>query len=286
MIAVRAPIAAPIPVFPGTSEGTGSGRSDAAVRQGPGRGGAEKETHHKTEATLIPDYVIYRTIVREDADRGRSAELTRLGVATVAEAHARRGLFDAGIRSLVTGMAAAGPAVTVEMPAGDNLMLHAAIELLRPGDMLVVTTWPRSSTHGVFGDLLAEACRWRRISGVVLDAGVRDVAAIRALGLPVWARTVHAGGALKHEGGRVNVPVTAGGAAVGPGDFVLADDDGVVCVPRRDVDAVIRRGAARAAREEETRTRLRAGALSLDLSNLRPVLEQEGVRYVDAPYGE
>jgi 4-hydroxy-4-methyl-2-oxoglutarate aldolase len=236
------------------------------------------------EVNFMADYVVHRTIVREDLDAGRSAELRRLGVATVSEAQARRGLLDPAIRPLKTGLAVAGPAVTVEMPAGDNLMLHAAIELLEAGDMLVVTTWP-PSLHGVFGDLLAEACHWRGVAGVVLDAGVRDVAAIRSLGLPVWARAIYAGGAQKHEGGRVNVPVTAGGAAVAPGDFVLADDDGVVCVPRRDVDTVIRRGEERAAREQQTRTRLRAGALSLDLSNLRPVLEQAGVRYVEAPYG-
>ncbi|MGC8488039.1 MAG: 4-carboxy-4-hydroxy-2-oxoadipate aldolase/oxaloacetate decarboxylase [Clostridia bacterium] len=228
-------------------------------------------------------YTIYTAIPRRDDDAGRADRMRRMGVATMAEAQDKRGLLDPVVRPIQHGGSVAGPAVTVLMPAGDNLMLHAAIEHLHPGDVLVVTTLA-PSVHGVFGELLAEACHYRSVAGVVLDTGVRDTAPIRALGLRVWARAVYAGGALKGEAGYVNVPVTAAGVRVSPGDFVVADDDGVVVVPRTDADAVLSRAEERAAREEETRRRIRGGEISLDLSNLRPVLQSLGVRYENGPY--
>lgn len=231
----------------------------------------------------VGDYVIHTSIPRSEADGVRASQMARLGVATLAEAQDKRGLLDPAIRPIQQGASVAGPAVTVLMPAGDNLMLHAAIEHLKPGDVLVVTTLA-PSLHGVFGELLAEACHYRHIAGVVLDAGIRDTAQIRTLGLPVWARAVYAGGALKGEPGYVNVPVVAAGVSVFPGDYIAADDDGVVVVGRKQVDRVLAAAEDRADREEETRRRLRNGEVSLDLSNLRPVMRSLGIRTVNAPF--
>jgi 4-hydroxy-4-methyl-2-oxoglutarate aldolase len=175
---------------------------------------------------------------------------------------------------------AAGSAVTVSCQPGDNLMLHAAIELCQPGDILIVTT-TSESTDGMFGDLLAVSARAHGVVGLIIDAGVRDVADLALMGFPVWSRAISAQGTVKATPGSVNVPVVCAGASVRPGDVIVADADGVVVVPRAQAVDVARLGAERVAKEQKTRERLRAGELGLDFYGLRARLAELGVRYLD-----
>jgi 4-hydroxy-4-methyl-2-oxoglutarate aldolase len=206
------------------------------------------------------------------------AELAGFGVATVHEAYGRRGLLATEIRPVLAGRRICGPAVTSLNTAGDNLMVHAAVELCRPGDVLVVAT-TSPSAHGMVGDLLCTQARARGIVGMVIDAGVRDVAGLREMGFPVWSRHIHAQGATKEHGGSVNLPVVCAGRTVAPGDAVVADDDGVVVVAAADVAAVVAAAAARESRETLLRERYAAGESSLDVNSLRPVLDRLGMRY-------
>jgi 4-hydroxy-4-methyl-2-oxoglutarate aldolase len=215
------------------------------------------------------------------ADQGVVAELGELGVATVHEAGGKAGLLGTGLRPVWAGARAAGTAVTVLCGPGDNLMLHAAIEQARAGDLIVLTTTSPSS-DGFVGELIVTSLIARGVTGLVTTTGVRDIAAIRAAGFGVWSQHVSAQGTLKATAGCVNVPVVIGGVVVHPGDAVVADDDGVVCVPRDLVAQVAADGRARLHREDEARTAFAAGELGLDRYGLRPVLEQLGVRYVAA----
>ena len=221
---------------------------------------------------------IVRTIPR--ADPADIARLGAAGVATVHEAQNKTGLMLPYMRPIFTQARAAGSAVTVLCGAGDNLMLHAALAVVRTGDVLVVAT-DGDSTHGMFGELLAQSCRARGVAGLVIDAGVRDTTDITALGFPVWSKAISAQGTGKLVAGSVNLPVTCAGAMVHPGDVVIGDADGVVVVPRETVPAVVTAAAARLAREEQTRARLEAGELGLDIYGLRAVLEQRGVVWKD-----
>ncbi|MCK4176239.1 4-carboxy-4-hydroxy-2-oxoadipate aldolase/oxaloacetate decarboxylase [Aciditerrimonas ferrireducens] len=209
------------------------------------------------------------------ADPTVAKRLGELGVATVHEAAGRTGLMH-GIGAVTPGLAMGGTAVTCLNYAGDNLMVHAALALCEPGDVLVVGVLSPSS-HGMFGELLATSARARGVRGVVLDAGVRDVAALRAMGFPAWAKTIGAAGTEKALPGWVNVPVSCGGTVVFPGDVVVGDDDGVVVVGREDAAEVLERAEARVAREEGTRARLQAGELGLDIYGLRERLPQGNV---------
>ncbi len=203
-----------------------------------------------------------------------------LGVATVHEAQGRTGLMRPYLRPIYPMARAAGPAVTVLCHPGDNLMIHAAVEVSNPGDILVVA--PTSeSTDGMFGELLGVSCQSHGIVGLIIDAGVRDTADLSAIQFPVWSKTICAQGTVKANAGSVNVPVVCAGAMVTPGDVIVADADGVVVVKREDATQVSEAGQVRRAKEEVTRERLRRGELGLDFYGLRAKLAELGVEYVD-----
>ena len=209
------------------------------------------------------------------------AELGELGVATVHEAAGKSGLLGSGLRPVWAGARASGSAVTVLCGPGDNLMLHAAVEQARAGDLVVLTTTSPSS-DGFVGELIVTALAARGVTGLVTTTGVRDVAAITQLGFPAWSRHISAQGTLKATAGCVNVPVVIGGMVVHPGDAVVADDDGVVCIPRALAAQVATDGRARVQREDEARQAFARGELGLDRYGLRPVLDRLGVQYVRA----
>jgi 4-hydroxy-4-methyl-2-oxoglutarate aldolase len=214
------------------------------------------------------------------AEPGIIAALREAGVAAGHEAAGRIGLLGPAIQARQAGTVIAGSAITVSCHPGDNLMIHAAVEVCRPGDVLVVTT-TSPSTDGMFGDLLATSLLARGVVGLVMDAGVRDIASLRAMGFPVWSRAVHAQGTVKSSAGSVNVPVVAAGQIVRPGDIVVADDDGVLALPANRGPAVAAAAAKRLAGEAVKREQLAGGTLGVDLYNLRPLLADLGVRYVD-----
>jgi 4-hydroxy-4-methyl-2-oxoglutarate aldolase len=222
------------------------------------------------------------TIVRNvpRAEASVIATLGELGVATVHEAQGRSGLMQPYMRPIYPAARAAGSAVTVLCQAGDNLMIHAALEVCKPGDILVVTTTSESN-DGMFGDLLAVSCRAHGVVGLVIDAGVRDVADLTAMNFPVWSKAIHAQGTVKATAGSVNVPVVCAGAAINAGDVIVGDVDGVVVVPRMSAADIARLGQERIAKEEKSRARLKAGELGLDFYGLRAKLAELGVRYVD-----
>lgn len=215
------------------------------------------------------------------ADRAAVAELGRLGVATVFEAAGRTGLLGTALRPAWTGAAAAGTAVTVLCQPGDNLMVHVAIEQVEPGDLLVITTTSPSG-DGFVGELITTSLAARGAAGLVTTTGIRDVAAISRARFPVWSQSVSAQGTVRATAGSVNVPIVIGNTVVSPGDVVVADDDGVVVVPRLRATEVVESGRQREAKEEVSRAAFASGELSIDRYDLRPQLERLGVQYVRA----
>ena len=224
--------------------------------------------------------VVVRNIAR--ADNTVIARLAAHGVATVHEAIGRSGLLKPYMRPIFAGAAAAGSAVTVLAHPGDNWMLHVAIEMVKPGDMLVVAL-SADCSDGMFGDLLATSLKARGGTGLVIDAGCRDVRTLTEMNFPVWSRAVSAKGTVKATLGSVNLPVVCAGAAINPGDVVIADDDGVVIVPRLTASAAAEAADKRTANEDDKRRRLAAGELGLDMYGMREGLAKAGLRYVDTP---
>ena len=222
---------------------------------------------------------IVRNIQRADAAAIKT--LGEHGVATVHEAQGRTGLMRPYMRPIYPTAKAAGSAVTVLCHPGDNWMIHAAIEVCQPGDILVVTTISES-TDGMFGDLLAVSCQAHRIVGLIIEAGVRDVADLTAMNFPVWSRAISAQGTVKNTPGSVNVPVVCAGAAIEPGDAIIADIDGVVVVKKKFAGEVAKASTARIAKEEQSRAKLKAGELGLDFYGLREKLVKAGVEWVDS----
>jgi 4-hydroxy-4-methyl-2-oxoglutarate aldolase len=222
--------------------------------------------------------VIYRNIRRPDPEVMK--QLRDLGVATVHEAQGRLGLMKPYMRPIYASAKIGAPAVTVSCQPGDNLMIHAAVEVCRPGDVLVVTT-TAESTDGMFGELLATSLRVRGVAGLIIDAGVRDVTDLTAMEFPVWSKAISAQGTVKATAGSVNVPVVCAGAIVRPGDVIVADVDGVVVVPREQAAEVAKLSDERRIKEEKNRERLRAGDLGLDMYGLRVKLKELGVQFLD-----
>jgi len=221
---------------------------------------------------------IVRRIQRAEA--GLCKLLGEYGVATVHEAQGRVGLMASYMRPIYPTAKVSGPAVTALCQAGDNLMLHAAVEMCQPGDVLVVTT-TSASTDGMFGELLGTSLRSRGVAGLVIEAGCRDVADLTAMDFPVWSRAIHSQGTVKATAGSVNIPIVCAGQAVRPGDIIIGDIDGVCVVPRQNAAAVVESSQARLAKEAKAREKLRAGELGLDFYGLRAKLADLGVVYVD-----
>ena len=224
--------------------------------------------------------VVVRNIRRADADVVK--RLGALGASTVHEAYGRIGLMKPYLRPAWAGGEASGTAVTVLAHPGDNWMIHVAVEQCRPGDILVVGC-SADNTDGMFGDLLATSLMARGVTGLVIDAGCRDVKSLREMGFPVWSKAISAKGTVKATLGAVNIPVVCAGINVEPGDAVIADDDGVVVVRKKDASEVAAKGEKRQADEEGKRKQLAAGVLGLDMYNMREPLAKAGLIYVDDP---
>ncbi|SFL76565.1 4-hydroxy-4-methyl-2-oxoglutarate aldolase [Paenibacillus sp. 1_12] len=207
-------------------------------------------------------------------------QYAQLDTSTVYEAQGKIGLMSADLKPIQQNKMICGPAVTVTCPAGDNLMIHAAIEMCQPGDVLVITTIGESEC-GMIGELIVKALIKRGVQGVIMSAGIRDAARLRELEFPVWTKAIYSQGTTKNRGGWVNAPAVCGGALVSPGDLIIADDDGVVVVRKDDLQASLEASKQRLLKEEGTKEKISRGELSLDFYGLRETLIKENVVYIE-----